>query len=400
MKPTILYLHTTSEIGGADVSLLHLVAGLDAARYRRIVLLPAAGPLVAELEGTGAEVRLVPALKKLTRRRGRWYLAKYLANYPRAVAAVAALVRREQVDLVHTNTLHCLYGFAAARITRRPHVWHVREIVWQSAALRRLEVALARRFARRLVVPSRAVAEMFRDGAGRLPPQLVTIPNGVDPTVFHPGRDGTRVRASLGVGADEALVGLVCRLDPWKGVETFLDAAARCQPSGRTRFVVVGGPIEGHERYPRELEARARALGLDGRLRFTGWRFGPREMPEVMAALDVCVLASVRPEPFGRVLLEAMATARPVVASDLGGPREICVHGETGWLVPPGDARALAEAVTALVADPARARAFGWAGRRRVEAHFDGREIARRIAALYEVVLSEDPGPGAAPSRS
>lgn len=388
MRHTVLYLQPTSEIGGSDVSLLQIVAGLDAARYRRLVLLPAEGPLIPDLVAAGAEVRVVPVLKKLTSRRGRHYLARYVANYPRAVAAVGRIVRDERVDLIHTNSLHCWYGFAAAAIARRPHVWHVREIVWQSRALRRLETLFARGFAHRIVVPSRAVAAMFRTSRGRLPSHLVTIPNGVDTAVFHPRRDGLSVRAALGVGAGEALVGLVARLDRWKGVDTFLEAAALCRPARSTRFVVVGGPIEGHEPYLGELEARARALGLDGRAQFTGWRFGPREMPEVMAALDVCVLASVKPEPFGRVLVEAMAAGKPVVATDLGGPREICVHGETGWLVPPGDARALAGAVEDLVADPARARLFGLAGRQRVETAFDARQVIRRIEALYEDLLA------------
>lgn len=387
MTRTILYLQPTSEIGGSDVSLWHLVGRLDGARYRRLVLLPAHGPLVAELTQAGADVRLVPTLKKLTSRRGRGYLASYLANYPRAVAAVVQIIRAERVDLVHTNTLHCWYGFAAASLARRPHVWHVREIVWQSRRLGRFETALARRFSDAIIVPSTAVAEMFRDTAGRLPRQLVRIPNGVDLQAFSPGLDGGAVRAALGVEPEEVLVGAVCRLDPWKGVDTFLEAAALCRPPRRTRFAVVGGPIEGHEAYLGALEAKARRLGLDGRVFFTGWRFGPRDMPQVMAALDVCVLPSVRPEPFGRVLLEAMAAGKPVVATDAGGPREICIHGETGWLVPSGDASALAAAVTDLVADPARARAFGLAGRRRVEAEFDVRQTVRQVAALYDTLL-------------
>ncbi len=384
---SILYLHTTSEVGGSDVSLVRLVEGLDRSRFRPIVALPSDGPLVARLEAAGCAVAIVPRMTKLTSRRGYGYLARFALNYPLAVGALARLVRRERVDLVHTNTIHNLYGVGVALITRRPHVWHVREIVWQSGLVRRLERRLAR-FADRVVVTSDAVGAMFRDAAGALAPNVRTVPNGVDVAAFHPGDPDPRVRGDLGQPGAGPLVGVVCRLDAWKGVDVFLEAAALLRdlvPSAR--FAVVGGAIAGQEDHARDLERLAARLGLDGVVRFTGWRYGPADMPEVYRALDVLVLPSRQPEPFGLVLLEAMASGVPVVATDQGGPREICVADETGLLVPPGDAAALAGAVRSLLDDPGRAREMGRAGRRRVEALYDQRLTAQRLAALYAELL-------------
>jgi glycosyltransferase involved in cell wall biosynthesis len=303
---------------------------------------------------------------------------------------LARLIRREQIAIVHTNTIHNVYGFAAAKLMRVPHVWHIREIVWQSGLLRRIELGCARRWSTRIIVTSDAVASMFGPRAA-WPAQLVKIPNGIDADRFSPG-DGSRVRGLLGLRPDQPLVGLVCRLDVWKGVEVFLEAAAivaNTHPDAR--FVVVGGPIAGLEAYADTLPALANRLGLSDRVHFTRWTFGPAEMPEVHRALDVLVLASTHPEPFGLVLLEAMATAKPVVATAQGGPLEIVADGETGRLVPPRDPEAMAHAVAHLLDHPALGRAMGEAGRRRVLAHYlVDREIAA-VEALYQDLLARRP---------
>lgn len=381
----VLFLHTTSEVGGSDVSLVHLVERLDRARVEPLVALPSAGPLVPRLEQAGARVFIVPRMKKLTSRKGKAWLAVFAANFPFAVASLAALIRREGVDIVHTNTIHNLYGWAAARVTGRRHVWHVREIVWQNAGLLKLERALALRFSDRVIVTSDAVARMFASG-GALPPAVVKIPNGVDSTRFHPGR-GDAVRRDFGIPAGAPLVGAAARMDVWKGLDDFIDAAAiahRSRPDAR--FVIAGGPIEGLEPYERSLRERARAQGLEGVLFFAGWKYGPAEMPAFYQSLDVFVLPSREAEPFGLVVLEAMASGLPVVATKHGGPLEIVKDGETGLLVEPGRADAIARGVLSLVDDPARAAAMGAAGRQRAVAEYSIDRTVARLQVLYDQV--------------
>lgn len=222
----VLYLHTTSEVGGSDVSLLRLVERLDRARFRPIVALPADGPLVGQLEGLGCEVLIVECMRKLTTRRGRRYLAQFLLNYPVALWRLARILSDRRVDLVHTNTIHNLYGIGVAIVTRRPHVWHVREIVWQSGLVRRVERFLAR-FSDRVIATSDAVGRLFETRAGQLAANVRTIPNGVDIEAFAPGPSDGRVRAALGFPPAALIVGVVCRLDAWKGVDLFLRAVRR-----------------------------------------------------------------------------------------------------------------------------------------------------------------------------
>jgi glycosyltransferase involved in cell wall biosynthesis len=192
----------------------------------------------------------------------------------------------------------------------------------------------------------------------------------------------------LGVHERQMLVGIVCRLDEWKGVDVFIDAAARIaavRPD--VQFVVVGGAIIGQEAYARSLEAHAEGVGLAGRMHFTGWTYGPADMPEVHRALDIAVLASSEPEPFGLVVVEAMATGVPVVATAQGGPAEIVIEGVTGLLVPPRDPDAMAAAVLSLVDDPAAAARMGAAGRARACERYSAVQYLAGVRAVYDSVL-------------
>lgn len=384
---TVLYLHTTSEIGGSDVSLVRLVEGLDHDRYTAIVVLPSDGPLVPRLRAAGARVEIMPVLMKLTSRQGASYLARFVLNYPRAIAALVRLIRREHVSLVHTNTIHNLYGVIAARVAGVPHIWHFREIVWQSGVLRRVELAMARWWSDRIIVTSNAIAGMY--GPERQwPVQLVRVPNGVEPDRFTPG-DGTRVRAELNVAPGQPLVGIVCRLDAWKGVDDFLEAAALVAVADHeAAFAVIGGPIIGQESYEDALRLRARELGLGQRMRFSGWRYGPSEMPDVHRALDILVLASREPEPFGLVVLEAMATGKPVVATAHGGPLDIVQDGRTGDLVPPRDPAAMARAIVALLHDPDRCVRMGVRARERVLSHYTAEQYVAGVEAVYRELVA------------
>lgn len=384
----VLYLQSTSEIGGSDVSLLRMVEGLDKSRFRPAVGLPSDGPLVEKIKRQGCDVFIIDEMIKLTSRKGALYGLRYLVNFPKAIWKIRSLLKKENIQLVHTNSLHNLYGLPAAKLAGLPHVWHVREIVLQYNWLRFIELALARRFSDRVIVTSNAVGEMFANGKRALPAHIRKISNSIDTEFYHPQNDGSSVYDDLKIPRGTPLVGLVCRLDHWKGVDIFLEAAARCRKNfPDARFLVVGGAIEGREAHADAMKRLADQLGLNGAVYFTDWRYQPEDMPRVHAALSVLVLASSWPEPFGLVLLEAMATGKPVVATNHGGPVEICRDGETALLVPPRDPERMAQAILALLGDQERARAMGAAGRRRVEEMFTRGRAMKTLENLYAETL-------------
>jgi glycosyltransferase involved in cell wall biosynthesis len=388
----ILFANTGGAIGGAERSLLGLVDGLDRSRFEPSAVLFRDGPLVRELERSGVPAIVVPvdaAVHNLSLKGTQSPLAVSAVAVFRSthvVLSLARTIRRQHVSLVHTNGLkaHLIAG-AAARLAQTRVLWHLRDIVGDSPSENRT-MAIGSRFADHIIANSEATSRAVADRA-RCP--IVTVHNGVDTTRFHPGVDGSRFRHHLGIRDGAPLVGMVGMFAPWKGQDVFLRAAKQvAERCPNARFVLVGDEIyttNGHGSDAARLHALARELGLGSRLLFAGYR---DDMPQVMASIDVLVHASVQAEPFGRVLIEAMAAGKPVIATRAGGVTEIVADGETGTLVPPGDAEALAEAmVSAIELSPEDRGRIGSKGRARAEEHFSLRRHVDAVTAIYTSVL-------------
>jgi glycosyltransferase involved in cell wall biosynthesis len=187
---------------------------------------------------------------------------------------------------------------------------------------------------------------------------------------------------------DRLRVGIIGRLDPWKGQHVFLEAFAKAFPDGGADAVVVGAKLFGEQGYELELERRAAALGLEDRVEFRGFR---DSVEEELRRLDVLVHASILPEPFGQVVVEGMAAGLAVVAADAGGPAEVVEDGVDGVLCPPGDVDALALALQRLAADPDLRRRLGDAARERAK-NFTPARIAPQVMAVYQSVLGAQAG--------
>lgn len=388
----ILYLDHTGELGGAERVLLDVLPRLDRARVEPILAASPEGELLDRARGLGIEVvplGLDEAARTLSREAWGhdplsfvWRARGYL-NEARRLAAV---MRERRVDAVHTNTLkaHVLGGMAA-RLARRPLVWHMHDLPSTRGDTRNLLDHTARFTRPDIVAVSAAVAA---DLSPAVRARTRVVHNGLDLAAFD--RAATRPDPPLPLPpGDGPVVGAMSYLIPWKGHEVFLRAMKRMlEARPELRFVIVGEPIFQWRDERDRLEAIARELGVADRVAFAGHR---EDAPAVLGAFDLFVMPSLF-EPFGRVLIEAMAAARPIVASRAGGVPEIVVDGETGLLVPPGDDAALAEAVLALLADPARAARLGEAGRRRVAASFSLDAQVAGLMAAYEAfgILAPD----------
>jgi glycosyltransferase involved in cell wall biosynthesis len=345
----ILSVQPVAERGGSDQALLRLVRSLPRGEFDFHIALPGPSPLAAEFAAAGATLHVVP-MQRLSTSHGAGEWGGYVAGWPVAVARLTALARRLRVDVVHSNSLHSWYGWAVARLLGRPHVVHAREIVVQSRAARRVERALCRHFATRVIAVSYAVAAQLD------PANVVVLDEYLDPDEFSPARAGT-FRARVGIPDDAPLVGAVARLDPLKGLDVLLDAyaAARARQPG-LHLVVVGSPVLGQDAYAADLRARIAATPQAQLLE------GRDDIPDVMADLDVLAFPSVEPESYGLVLVEALSSGTPVVATDHGGPPEIVTRATpgAGRVVRPGDPEALTAALLELLptqTSPERRRA-------------------------------------------
>jgi glycosyltransferase involved in cell wall biosynthesis len=210
---------------------------------------------------------------------------------------------------------------------------------------------------------------------------MTVIYDGIDLDAFRPSRDGAAVRRELGIPPGVPLVGIVGHIQAWKGQDVVLRALRLVRDTvPDVHCLVVGGVHRRGSEYARDLHRFVEEHGLTSHVIFTG----PRDdVPDLMTAMDVVIHASVVAEPFGRVVLEGMAAARAVIATDMGGVPEILKDGVTGKLVPPDDPQSLAVAIVGLLADADQRRRLGENGRAEVEQRFSMQRHVRSVTDVY-----------------
>lgn len=345
-------------LGGGEISLLDLAGALDRSRWMPIVITPSEGEVAARCRAAGLATRVVPLP---TVRRPTWQAW-------RSVAALRRLCRETGAGLLHANGSRAMiFAALAAAPGTCPVIWHVR-VADREPWLDRL---LARR-ATVVVVNSEAVRRRF---PWVQPPKMRVVPNGVDLRRYAPRKPSGEARATWGVPAAAPLIMSVGRFVAYKGYHDLIDAAAlvhRDVPDAHWMLVGDG------ELRP-ALAAQAAERGLEKHVHLVGWR---DDVAELLSHCDLFVLPS-HGEHFGRVVIEAMAMAKPVVATAAGGVPEIVQDGETGRLVPAADPEALGRAMAGLIRDRATARRLGRAGRQRVEERFSLERHVQEMDAIY-----------------
>lgn len=377
----VLFVDHAGVLGGAELSLLDLATAF---RARAEVLLLADGPFRSALESRGIGVSVEPLgalarVKKETRLAG----PAALGDTIRIARRVAR--RAKPHKLIYANSQKAFVVAAAAGLlARRPVVWHLRDILASphfSATNVRAAVTLANLRAARVIANSRATAAAFVEAGGR--EALVrVVHNGIDPAPFDAVTPAAAAaaRTALGIPAGAFVVSLFGRFHPWKGQQVLLESLPLMP---RVHALFVGAPLFGEEAFASALEAQAARIGVADRAHFLGFR---ADVPELMRASDAVVHASVLPEPFGRVIVEAMLAGRPVIAARAGGVTEI-LDVETGVLVPPGDARALAAAIESLTSDPVRAERMALRGAACARAEFSLTAMVRGVEAAIRELL-------------
>ncbi len=377
-KP-ILFVDHAPALGGAERFLLLLADHLDRDHWQPH-LVCSGGPLADAAARRGVAVHRVPMPR--LRRSPRAPL-----DWARTAGAIARLGRRVGARAMVANTMRAaVYTVAAARLARFPFLWYMHDFWLGESRPRRLWLD---RWGKRVLcaAAARVIANSYATAA-HLPcaGKVTVVHNGIDVAAYSPTLDGGLFRQAYDIPADVPVVGTVGRLRPWKGQDRFLAAMARvAERHPDARFLVVGGtPFNVQDDYPARLRRLAVDLGIAARVVFTGHLDDVRP---ALAAMDVFVHAG-DPEPFGLVVVEAMAMAKPVVAFAHGALPEI-VSQETGILAPPGDVEALAAGVARLLDTKDLARMMGRRGRARVEQHFT---IERTARAFEEVLMAMDDG--------
>lgn len=375
----VLFLIDELDVGGTEQQIYELVTRLDRRRYTPLVACFRPGRVSGEIEAAGVPVFMLPKRGKID---------------PLLVGRLVRLMRRERIDLLQTYLFTAnTWGRLAGILARVPIIVSSERNVdmWEETYKQRLGNWLDR-WTQLTIGNSRAVGDYL--AAKGLPREKIrVIDNGVDTSRFDEPVDPGPVRAELGIAPGHLVVGLLARLEPQKDPHTFMQAAAIiAQRLPTVSFLVVGGGS-----LQADLEREAHALGLHKRMIFTGPR---RDVPRLLAACDVSVLSSVK-EGMSNTIMESMAAGRPMVATRVGSNADLVVDGETGFLVPPRDPVAFAEAIQRVLDDPAGRERMGQAARIRIAERFSVKAMVAATERLYDgLVRSVHSAPaGVRPSR-
>jgi glycosyltransferase involved in cell wall biosynthesis len=372
----VALLNHSGRLGGGEFSMLRLAEALDPDRVQLTVIAGEEGPFVERLHELGAHVVVVPMDPRLVNRRkdtlgtGAFTDVQLWRQLASAIWPRTDILRGGRIQIVHTNSMkaHVLGGISG-RLVGAKVLWHVRDHI-----------------ASPYLPPTAARA--MRAAARVLPHHVITVSHSAarslgrtDATVIHQSVPLPRLGPER-TSPSRVRIGLVGRISPWKGQDVFLDAAEALAPRfPDVEFVVVGSALFGEDELERSLRARAERTPLRGRVAFLGFC---DDMDTVYRGLDIAVHASTLSEPYGNVVLEAMASRVATVAAAEGGPLEIVEHDRTGLLVPPRDPQLLANALESLLLDPRKRTQLARNARAHVEQNFSLERDGRRLQRLYE----------------
>ena len=387
-KSNILYLDSGSGIGGGQRSLLLLLNLLDKDRFTPFVGCLGDSPFAAEAEKT--EARVVPlslpaAHNKIDKIR-RFTLGDLLEDLRqfKVILQLHRMVKRNAIDLIHANSLSvALLGGIVARINRIPILMHKRYATSYGVLDR-----ICERLLHRVILVSEATRWNFAPIA-----KQTLIYNGVDLDAFQASPEEVQdLRAELLPDVSDASIvaGVVTRITPEKGIHFLVRAIAALKglplmTGTDIKLLIVGGPyFQKDIDYMNELKQEIADLGVENSIIFTGFLSDTRV---VTSLLDIVLVPSIIPEACPRTIIEAMAVGKPVIATPLGGSKEL-VTPDTGILVPPEDASAIADAIAILTTDRERLRALGKASRNRAEQLFSSEKNTALTEAVYAELLT------------
>lgn len=292
------------------------------------------------------------------------------------------LVLRHKIDLIHLNNGFQNAGIMAAKITGTPCVSHLRGF---------LEDGIITRFAARFIDHHVAISTAVKDNLLQLgvPEDRITlVHDAIDKNEYRPGIAYDYLFDEFEVKPGNPFFGIFGRVVDWKGIRELLVASRKVfENIPDAKGFVVGDASDGDNEFFLAMQKLAGQLGIAHKIVFTGFR---EDVPAILALMTVVVHASVKPEPFGMVIIEGMAMEKPVIATRAGGPLDIVRHGDTGYLVNMGDTEAMGSALVSLLQNPSLCEAMGKRGRACVEEFFDKKRYADKMEGVFNRLIFPD----------
>lgn len=374
----ILILHGSSDLYGASKILLVTVQTFVKNGHQVTVILTESGPLAHLLTEAGAVVLFIRLGILRRKYKSVSGLLNRIAVLRKAYLSICVLIRQQKFDIVYSNTTAVLAGAFAAKRTRTRHIWHIHEIIESPQWLYRFLGRTLNYYSDTVIAVSEAVAKSWSKYVDAK--KIRSVYNGIDYSPFLEKKGN--FRAEIHAGDDAVVIGMIGRVHPWKGQGYFLDIAAALKSKfANLRFVMAGDAFPGNEYLYTELAEKIASHGLEKDVTDLGYR---NDIPALLQGLDILILPSVLPDPFPTVILEAMASGKPVAATAHGGALEMIEDGVSGILIPVHDASAAAGKLELLIKDSNLRRQIGEAARLRVQEEFSRTAFENKMLKVLQ----------------
>jgi glycosyltransferase involved in cell wall biosynthesis len=344
-----------------------------------MVVLPHDGMLVEDIKALGIPVYIMNLGVLRRKYMTPWGILGRVYLWLTAIGKLKRLITTHNIQRVYINSANVIVGPALKQKNQTELVWHLHEIVEHPSLLKSFLAYLIGK-ADKIIVVSKATQMFWEKAIGNK--QVHLLYNGMDLSRYT-NVSSEKTNIIPNASPNETWVGMIGRVQPWKGQHYFLDiieAYLKLHPSDTsTRFIIAGDAYPGYENLAIELSLAIERKGLHKRVTYLGYR---SDIPQLLSALDVLVLPSTSPDPLPTVVLEAMAAGKPVLATAQGGALEMVVDQETGRFMPIGDAKQAAAILAELLHHKERLKEMGTAGRRRVEKEFSAAAFASNWSKL------------------
>lgn len=382
-KTRVLYLHAGAEMYGADKILLQLLTNLDKNQFEPLVLLPNDGPLVGKIQEIGVHVQILeyPILRrKFFTLTG---IIKYIFSYLKYSVYLAKFVKKNKVKLVHVNTTAVLEGVFIRVFNRIPIVWHIHEIILKPSVVFKFTSFLISHFSNIAITVSEATRNRLLESHLIKPGKIKTVYNGIETSNVissDPIGKNEKLRYEMGISESATVIGMVGRINSWKGQNDFLDAMEIVfEQESNTHAVLVGGVFKGEEYRLLALQKRIQESKYRERIHLVEFT---SQISDFYSMFDIFTLPSINPDPLPTVVLEAMANGLPIVGYRHGGITEM-VDEDSGILVSPNNISLLGNAINNLIANPHLQKKLGKHAQERQEEYFNLKNFIENIEKIY-----------------
>lgn len=385
---SILFIHQSAELYGSDKTILMFISSLDKQQYKSVVILPFDGPLKREFEKNGIEVVIAPVLKLYRKMFTPKGILNFFKEYRAGLKTLNALHKKHHFDIVYSHTLAALIGIVFARKNNIKHLWHVQEIIAKPVIFNKGFVKLLSLDCNHVAAyDSIATMNFWIKDNEKLAKKSHAVWNGLDVTQKQNATQeeiATIRKDFFKVGENDLVIALVGRINSWKGQQLLLEAYHKiAHKYPNTKLVFIGSAPPNQEVFETDLKNKITDFALTESVVIIPFQ---EDIWKFWDSIDIAVVPSTEPEPFGMVAIEAMLSKKPVIAANHGGLAEIVLPNETGILFEPNNADALAAALESIITDADKRKQFGANGYTRTVNHFSLQKHVEKFEDIFEKI--------------